>query len=144
MSWVQLGGSIVAILLLAGFAWVLGLGRDVRIADADEARALTEALIPGFRAARVWLAADGRHALVVARHGPAALLRPNGAHFVARRVERIAFPAPDRATVHLAGEAPYRLTLPAAEDAAALAAMAGAGAVAGTGAVADTGVSERV
>ena len=48
LALVQIGGSLVAILALAGIARWLQLGEDVRLRDKDEARALAQAAVCGF------------------------------------------------------------------------------------------------
>jgi hypothetical protein len=49
MNWFQLGGSIVAILILAGVARLLRLGES-RIASAADARRFAEEALAGFEA----------------------------------------------------------------------------------------------
>ena len=84
--WLQLGGSLVAILMLAGLAAMLGLGRTPPIASEDFAKAEAEAMLSGFEAVRAVVAADGRSALVHGRDGSVAVLKRHGAHLAARRV----------------------------------------------------------
>lgn len=80
------GGSIVAVLVLALVARLLGLGRGARIASEAEARDTAEALISGFESAATLLAEDGRAALVHGRAGDAALLKIHGARIAARHL----------------------------------------------------------
>ena len=81
---IQLGGSLVAILLLALLARKLGLGGDVRIRTTDEARRLAREAIFDFEAADVGLDRAGIGALLRDATGRVMLLRRHGAHFAAR------------------------------------------------------------
>lgn len=80
-----LGGSLVAILTLAGVAWALKLGGG-GIADEAQARAEAEAILSGFDAGRVVLASDGKAALVHGRDGSVALLKLHGSRVAGRRL----------------------------------------------------------
>ena len=84
--WLQLGGSLVAVLALAGLTWLLKLGRTPPIADPDFAAREAEAMLSGFDAREAIVAADGETALIHGRDGSVAVLKRHGAHFVARRV----------------------------------------------------------
>ncbi len=81
---IQLGGSLIAILLLALVARQLGLGGDVRIRTTDEARRLAREAIFDFEAADVGLDRAGIGALLRDATGRVMLLRRHGAHFAAR------------------------------------------------------------
>lgn len=81
-----LGGSLVAILLLALAARLLRLG-GARIAGEAAAIAEAEAILPGFEGARAIVAEDGQAALVHGRDG-IALLKVHGARVAGRRIER--------------------------------------------------------
>jgi hypothetical protein len=84
MNWIQLGGSLVAILALAGVARMLRLGES-RITDADTACRMAEELLAGFEARRAIVSADGSAALV-AGNGTVAVLKRHGAKVAARRL----------------------------------------------------------
>ncbi|MBX9859801.1 MAG: hypothetical protein K2Y20_09460 [Sphingomonas sp.] len=84
--WLQLGGSLVAVLALAGLTWLLKLGRAPPIVDAAFAVHEAEAMLSGFEAREAIVAADGETALVHGRDDSVAVLKRHGAHFVARRV----------------------------------------------------------
>lgn len=88
MTWTQLGGSIVAILALAGVARALRLGES-RIADPDTARTMAQDALAGFVAGAALVGSDGG-AAVVAGTGPSAgtlaVLKRHGAHVAARRL----------------------------------------------------------
>ena len=84
MNWVQLGGSIAAVLVLAGVAWALRLGQS-RIGDADEARRHAEQILSGFEAGPALVSEDGG-AAIVAGNGAVALLKRHGAQVAARRL----------------------------------------------------------
>ena len=81
---IQLGGSLIAILLLALVERQLGLGGDVRIRTTDEARRLAREAIFDFEAADVGLDRAGIGALLRDATGRVMLLRRHGAHFAAR------------------------------------------------------------
>jgi hypothetical protein len=85
MNWVQLGGSVVAILFLAGVAWALGLGR-AEIADEREAMQAAEDALSGFEAVSATVSADRRTAMVRGKDGVAAL-KLHGAQIAARRID---------------------------------------------------------
>jgi len=82
----QLGGSLVAILLLGWFARKLQLGGDPRISDEDHARALAEDAICGFDAQAVALDRARVGALVRDSHHRVMLIRQHGSHFAAREI----------------------------------------------------------
>lgn len=84
---IQLGGSLVAILLLAWLAQRLGLGGDPRIRDESEARRLAGEAIWGFEAVEIGLDRAGTGALLRDRAGRVLLLRRHGAHFAARLLD---------------------------------------------------------
>ena len=84
MTWVQLGGSLAAVLLLAGFARWLKLGES-RIADAATARRFAEESLAGFVAGPALVAPNGDAALVVGG-GAIALLKRHGANVAVRRL----------------------------------------------------------
>jgi hypothetical protein len=80
-----LGGSLVAILMLAGVARLLRLGGG-GIASETEATEQAEALLPGFEAERATVGSDGQAALVRGRDGSLALLKLHGVHVAARHL----------------------------------------------------------
>jgi len=84
----QLGGSLAAILVLAGLAWALKLGRGTIIADRAEAMMLAEDALSGFAADRAWISREGRAAVVIGRDRSIAVLCVRGANPVARRLTR--------------------------------------------------------
>ena len=87
MNWAQLGGSLVAILLLAGIAWWLRLGRDARIAGPEEAADAADHALPGFRTAGAVVGADGLAALAVDAGGARlAICKRHGARIAVREV----------------------------------------------------------
>ncbi|WP_375402789.1 hypothetical protein [uncultured Sphingomonas sp.] len=65
MNWVQLGGLVAAILMLAAVAWWLRLRRGGRIASPEEAADAADHALPGFRTAGAVVGADGLAALAV-------------------------------------------------------------------------------
>ena len=82
---ITLAASLVAILLLAGAAWLLRLGHDTRI-DEAEAAAAAEGALAGFEAADVVVAADGAGALAIGGDGRLALVKCHGARAAVREV----------------------------------------------------------
>lgn len=81
---IQLAGSLVAVLLLAGLAGVLGLGGDVRLRDRDEARELARASLCGFDPVDIALDRAGIGALLRDAGGRVMLLKRHGARFAGR------------------------------------------------------------
>lgn len=84
MNWVQLGGSLVAILALAGVARLLKLG-EARISDVAKAREMAEDMLAGFEARSAIVGTDGNAALVLG-NGAIAVLKRHGAKVAARRL----------------------------------------------------------
>lgn len=93
---IQLGASLVAILILAGLARWFGLGADVRIRNESHARALAEAAVYGFAATDLALDRAGIGALLRDAQGRILLLRRHGAHFAGRLLDSHAFARLDR------------------------------------------------
>ena len=81
---VQLAGSIVAILALAGFARWLKLGES-RIATEDDARRFAEEALAGFEGGRALISGDVSAALVQGQ-GTIAVLKRHGARVAVRRL----------------------------------------------------------
>ena len=104
MNSTQLGGSLAAILVLAGVAWALKLGRDTVIADRAEAMMLAEDALSGFEADRAWLSREGRAAVVIGRDRSIAVLCMRGANPVARRLKRPLCRLHGRSVVIMIGE----------------------------------------
>lgn len=84
MDWTQIGGSLLAILMLAGVARMLRLG-DAQIGDADRAREMAEDMLAGFEARAAIVGTDGNAALVLG-NGTIAVLKRHGAKVAARRL----------------------------------------------------------
>lgn len=80
----QFLASLAAILVLAWIAHRMGLGRDVRIRDADHAKALADEVICGFAADDAAVDDAGRAALVRDRNGRTVLIKVHGAQFSGR------------------------------------------------------------
>jgi hypothetical protein len=79
--------SLVAVLLLAGLARWLGLGGDVRIRNADHARALAQDVHYGFDPVDVIVDRAGFGALLRDANGRQMLIRRSGARFAGRLIE---------------------------------------------------------
>jgi hypothetical protein len=84
MSWLELSGSVTAVLVLAVLAWALKLGQS-KIVDAPTACRLAEEMLAGFVARRAIVSQDGSAALV-AGNGTIAVLKRHGARVAARRL----------------------------------------------------------
>ena len=83
----QFGGSLLAILLLAGIAWKLRLGGDTRIRDEAHLRELADEALCGFDPVEVALDKAGLAALARDADGRVMLLRRHGAHFASRLID---------------------------------------------------------
>lgn len=83
-QFVQLAGSVLAILALAGVARLLKLGQS-RIGSEDDARRFAEEALVGFDAGPALVSGDGGAALV-AGSGAIAVLKRHGAHVAVRRL----------------------------------------------------------
>ncbi len=83
----QFGGSLVAILVLAGVAHWLRLGGDTRIRDEAHLRALAEEAAYGFDPADIAIDRAGYAALARDADGRVMVLRRHGAHFAARLLD---------------------------------------------------------
>jgi hypothetical protein len=92
----QLGGSIIAILLLWQLAARLGLGGDLRIRDEDHARLLAEDALFDFTATDLIIDRAGMGALLRDAAGRVMLLRRHGGQFAARLLDSHSFARLDR------------------------------------------------
>ncbi|WP_432201687.1 hypothetical protein ACRAQ7_05975 [Erythrobacter sp. W53] len=82
----QFGGSLIAIVLLAGLAWKLGLGQSPRLITKDDARRAADEVVSGFIAKEIALDREGRGALVKDAAGRIIALRQHGSHFAGREL----------------------------------------------------------
>lgn len=87
MNWIMLIGSVAGVLALTGAAYLLGLGRDALISDADHARRLADEVDCGFRACDAIVDRAGHAALLRDAAHRHMLIRAHGNHFVARMIE---------------------------------------------------------
>ena len=83
----KLAGSLAGVFLIFAIALKLGLGGDVRLRSADEARALADNAVCGFDAVDIALDRAGIGALLRDSRGRVMLLRRHGAHFAARLLD---------------------------------------------------------
>ena len=99
MNWLQLGGSVAAVLILAWIAWLLKLGES-RIAAGDTAKRMAEEALSGFVARAALVGTNGAAALVLGNDG-IALLKRHGAKVAVRRLGRPLWrrPSPEGVTV---------------------------------------------
>lgn len=93
---IQIGLSLLAILLVSWLVARMGLGRDVRLKDENEARELARLGLCGFEPAEVALDRAGIGALLRGRDGRVLLLRRHGAQFASRVLDSHAFSRLDR------------------------------------------------
>lgn len=84
VTWLQLGGSLAAVLLLAWIARWMKLGES-RISSATTAAEFAEAALAGFHAGRAIVGTDGAAALVAGDTGIAVVKR-HGARVAVRRL----------------------------------------------------------
>ena len=92
----QLGGSVLAVLLLGWICARLGLGADVRIGSEDEARRLASEALCGFEVTDLALDRAGIGALLRDGEGRVMLLRRHGAMFASRLLDSHAYTRLDR------------------------------------------------
>lgn len=84
---IQLAGSLVAILLVAWLARLLGLGGDMRLRSLEQARTIARLAVPGFEADEIVLDRAGIGALLRDARGRVLLIKRHGSHFAARLLE---------------------------------------------------------
>jgi hypothetical protein len=84
---IQMGASLLAILVLAWIALRLGLGGDVRIRDEEHLRELAEEALFGFDPVEIAIDRAGLAALARDAEGRVMLLRRHGAHFASRLLD---------------------------------------------------------
>ena len=80
----QIIGSLVAILALAGIARWLKLGPEARLDSEAAARMAAEEAVSGYVPVAIALDEDGRGALMRDAAGRLLLLRPHGTHIAGR------------------------------------------------------------
>ena len=83
----QLGGSLLAILVLAGIAWALKLGQPRTIDTAERALALAREADTAFDPSEAAVGRDGSAAILADSAGRIMVLRRHGTHFAARVLE---------------------------------------------------------
>jgi hypothetical protein len=89
MTWQQLAGSLAAIVILAGLAWLLKLGRaghEGTVDDPESAARAAEEALAGFRAIGALVGDDRAAALVAGAHGRVAVVKRHGARLAVREV----------------------------------------------------------
>ena len=80
----QFGGSLIAILLLAGLAYWLGLGGKPKIISAEHATRLAGEVVFGFDASECSIDSEGASALLSDRTGRIMVLKRHGSQFAGR------------------------------------------------------------
>lgn len=85
MNWWLVGGSLVAVLALAGIARLLRLGGAQKLDSGDDAIKLAEALVSGFEGKRAVVAAEGERAAVAGGRSDLVVIEPLGARHRATR-----------------------------------------------------------
>lgn len=91
----QFLGSLVAIFVLAGLAWKLGLGAPPRLKSEAEARIAADQVVSGFEPTRIALDADGSGAIMSDDAGRIMVVRRHGSHFAGRILTPVASAAVD-------------------------------------------------
>lgn len=87
MNWMVFGASLAAILILAGIAWALRLGRGTaRIDEPEDAIREADAAIAGFSGESAIVGTDGNAALVVDGRGRVVALKVHGARIAVREI----------------------------------------------------------
>ena len=89
MPWLQLAGSLAAILILAGLAWALKLGRaghEGTVEDPESAERAAEETLAGFAAIGALVGEDRAAARVAGAHGRVAAIKRHGARLAVREV----------------------------------------------------------
>jgi hypothetical protein len=84
---IKLGGSLIAILLLAWLAKILKLGGDARLHDEDHARRVAGESLSGFHPAEIGLDRAGFAALAKDAGNRHMLIRSHGNKFVSRMLK---------------------------------------------------------
>lgn len=85
---VQFLGSLAAILVLAGIAYLLKLGNQASIGDETRACALAQEVDHGFTTDRCAVDRQGRAAILLGQDGRIMILRLHGAHSVGRILDQ--------------------------------------------------------
>ncbi|MFM8541923.1 MAG: hypothetical protein ACKOAM_01480 [Chakrabartia sp.] len=85
---IKFGVSLGSMLALAGFAWMLKLGGDIRIRDARHAREIAQEQVFDFIPVDITLDRAGMGALLRDIEGRQLLIRRHGAAFVGRLLDR--------------------------------------------------------
>jgi hypothetical protein len=104
MNLMVLAGSLAAILMLAGAAYLLRLGANAKIDGPDEAIAAAETALAGFAVADLVIGADGAGALAVGEDGRLAAIKLHGTRPAVREVRWSAVRAAAEGTVIETGE----------------------------------------
>lgn len=86
MNWWLAVGSLAAVLMLAGIAWLLKLGGTQRLETAADAIVLAEALSSGFEGKAGVVSANGELGAAAGGTGDLVLIEPMGARHRARRI----------------------------------------------------------
>jgi uncharacterized SAM-binding protein YcdF (DUF218 family) len=127
VNWWLAAGSLAAVLMLAGMAWLLKLGGTQRLETGDDAIRLAEALSSGFEGKAGVVSATGELAAAAGGPGELVLIEPMGARHRARRIRdaRVAMidemPDGTAITLQLSPQEMFRITV---ADAAAARAFA--------------------
>jgi|TARA_R100000049_G_C1948002_1_gene94000 hypothetical protein len=83
----QLGGSLLAILVLAAITWMLKLGQPRTIDTDERACALAREADTAFEPTQAAIGRDGSTAILADSAGRIMVLRRHGTHFAARVLE---------------------------------------------------------
>lgn len=91
MDWALLAGSLIGVLGLAAFAWLMAPS-GIDIVSEEEAKRAAEEGHVGFHASRAFVSEDRRAAVVIGEAGDAVLLKAHGTQLASRH-----FPGPLKA-----------------------------------------------
>jgi hypothetical protein len=80
----QFGGSLVAILALAGIAYWMRLGSAPKIQTNEQARAIANEVVFGFKPIELAIDTNGAGAILADQDGRIMVLKPHGTHFAGR------------------------------------------------------------
>jgi len=84
------GGSLIAIVVLAGIARWMGLGGNPILRDEESVRAAASEVEDGFAVERVSIARDGKAALALDADGRIMVIKRHGNRFAGRILTRSA------------------------------------------------------
>jgi hypothetical protein len=85
LDWALLAGSLIGVLGLAAFAWLMAPS-GAGIPSEEEAKHAAEEAHVGFHASRAFVSEDRRAAVVIGEAGDAVLLKAHGTQLASRHL----------------------------------------------------------